>query len=258
MSELLPVSGSSPFDRIRHVRADGSEYWMAREVGSVMGYANWQNMREAVARAMAACVNSGSTVDSEFSQVVRLTEVSKLGTVEREDYELSRYASYLVAMNGDPRKSEVARAQAYFAIQTRVAEVTQEAAQLPKSFAEALQLAADQALAIERHAAQIAADAPKVQGWSDFLERESLLKVEDIARAIGTSHPKLRAFLQDQGILLKRPKNAPRADWVRSKLAVVRLNGYVTPDGLEGKTTLFTAEGVRLVGEMVRQAGITA
>ena len=118
MSELQHIDNQSPFDAIRRNRDDGSEYWSAREYMAPLGYgADWRNFVAVVDRARAAADNQGYVVADLF---VGVTE--KSGGRPREDFELSRFACYLVAMNGDPRKPEVAAAQAYFAIKTREAE----------------------------------------------------------------------------------------------------------------------------------------
>lgn len=124
--------GVSPFDAIREVGADGVERWSARKLMPLLGYKKWQVFAEVVARAEAACRNSGHEPSEHFTSA-RKTQMSRNqhGPIEVEvkDTHLSRYACYLTAMNGDPHKSEIAAAQAYFAIQTRRAEKQQEAQQ---------------------------------------------------------------------------------------------------------------------------------
>jgi DNA-damage-inducible protein D len=127
----------SPFDAI--LRLDGdAEYWQARELMKLLGYAKWQKFSDAIERAMAACENVGDLKGSHFNHLPGA--VSGSGRTG-DDYQLSRHACYLVAMNGDPRKKEIAQAQAYFAIKTREAE-TQQAP--PKSQAEMLLVYAQQ------------------------------------------------------------------------------------------------------------------
>lgn len=124
MNDLTPATGS-PFDSIRRLRPDGSEYWSARDLMPVMGYgADWRNFVDAIGRAKITAVNTGVQVDEVFVGVTENPSV--LGGRPRVDVHLSRYAAYLVAMNGDPRKPEIAAAQTYFAVKTREAEVRQE------------------------------------------------------------------------------------------------------------------------------------
>jgi hypothetical protein len=116
---LIPHS-ASPFDAIRRTRPDGSEYWSARDLQPRLGYDKWERFADAIDRAEVTARNQGR--DQGFS---RLRENLHGGTKPREDVHLSRFAAYLVAMNGDPRKPQVAAAQAYFAIRTREAEAAE-------------------------------------------------------------------------------------------------------------------------------------
>lgn len=125
MDELVPFGqrGVSPFDAIRRTRPDGSEYWSARDLMPLMGYSAWRNFGVPLQRAMMTAQNQGHDVQRHFA---RSRKVAASGP-DAEDCELSRFAAYLVAMNGDPRKPEVAAAQAYFAIRTRQAEAVEQA-----------------------------------------------------------------------------------------------------------------------------------
>ena len=122
MSNVLDLFGQqrSPFDATRRTRPDGSEFWSARDLMPLMGYPSWQHFQPAIDRARTAAYNQGADVEQNFT-VAR--EVSGSRGPARETFELTRFAAYLVAMNGDPRKPEVAAAQAYFAVRTHEAEV---------------------------------------------------------------------------------------------------------------------------------------
>lgn len=122
MNSLVQQS-PSPFDRIKRNRADGTEYWSARDLQPLMGYSEWRNLGPALNRAIQAASNTGMVLTSDF---VRSRKLSANGLTPMDDFELSRQAAYLVAMNGDPNKPEVAAAQAYFAGRTRAAEVAQD------------------------------------------------------------------------------------------------------------------------------------
>lgn len=118
------TTNRSPFDRIRRVRADGAEYWSARDLQPLMGYAEWRNLQTAIDRARAAIRNTHgeNAVTSHVVDATTLVRRPQGGSIKKEDFELSRYAAYLTAINGDPEKPETAAAQAYFAIRTREAE----------------------------------------------------------------------------------------------------------------------------------------
>ena len=110
------------FDDIRH-EADGIEYWYARELMTLLDYIQWRNFENVVKKGMLSCKNNGISVEDHFAGV------SKMGSGanrEVEDYMLTRYACYLIAENGDPRKEQIAFAQSYFAVQTRKQELIEE------------------------------------------------------------------------------------------------------------------------------------
>ncbi|HZL00787.1 MAG TPA: DNA damage-inducible protein D [Caulobacteraceae bacterium] len=106
-----------------HLSAKGVEYWNARQLQGILGYDTWENFEHAIQRAQDACVSVGEAVGHHFLETTEMVEIGSGAMRERRDLILSRYACYLVAMNGDPRKSEIATAQTYFAIQTRRMEL---------------------------------------------------------------------------------------------------------------------------------------
>jgi DNA-damage-inducible protein D len=126
MGSIVPSNapGTSPFDRIKQIKANGEEFWSARALQPYMGYVKWQNMLSAVNRARQAASNTGMDLTSNFTEVSKVSASRGPASI---DYELSRQAAYLVAMNGDPDKPEVAAAQAYFAIRTMQAEAAEDA-----------------------------------------------------------------------------------------------------------------------------------
>lgn len=144
INHLEPVNGrtTSPFDSIKRTRPDGTEYWSARDLMPLMGYSTWQKFMVPVERAMKAAENQGQA--GAFNRSVKRVPAGG-GFTTRQDFELTRFAAYLVAMNGDPNKPEVAAAQAYFAIQTHVAETATQTPSIPRTYAEALRAAADNA-----------------------------------------------------------------------------------------------------------------
>ena len=110
------------FEDIKQIREDGSEFWSARKLASALDYNKWENFSKVIKRAMIACENSGHTIAYDFPEVRKIVEA---GATKKPilDYELSRYACYLIVQNGDPRKEVIALGQTYFAIQTYRQEV---------------------------------------------------------------------------------------------------------------------------------------
>lgn len=110
------------FEDIKHIREDGSEFWSARELAPALEYSKWENFHKVIKRAMIACENSGHTISNDFPEVRKIVSA---GAVSKpiKDYELTRYACYLIVQNGDPRKEVIALGQTYFAIQTYRQEV---------------------------------------------------------------------------------------------------------------------------------------
>ena len=121
MSDLKGIEYKR-FEDIKHIREDGSEYWSARELGPALDYAKWENFAKVIKRAMIACENSGHSIPDDFPEVRKIVEAG-VTTKPKKDYELSRYACYLIVQNGDPRKEVIALGQTYFAIQTYRQEV---------------------------------------------------------------------------------------------------------------------------------------
>ncbi|MCL2034266.1 MAG: DNA replication protein DnaD [Oscillospiraceae bacterium] len=117
------------FEGIKHIRADGSEYWLARELAPVLDYTEWRNFSKVMDKAMIACKNSGHDVIYDFVEVNKIVNAGATSK-PRKDFELSRYACYLIVQNGDPRKEVIALGQTYFAIQTYRQEIADRFNQL--------------------------------------------------------------------------------------------------------------------------------
>ena len=122
MSDLT-VREYKCFEDIKQIRADGTEFWSARELSLVLDYNKWENFAKVIKRAQLACENSGRDPFDHFPEVRKMISLAKGAQREIIDYELSRYACYLIVQNGDPRKEIIALGQTYFAIQTYRQEV---------------------------------------------------------------------------------------------------------------------------------------
>jgi DNA-damage-inducible protein D len=109
---------------------DGTEYWLARELQELLGYADWRNFINAINKAKDSCKTTGEAVSDHFVDINKMVKIGSGAERKQEDIMLTRYACYLIAQNGDPKKEQIAFAQSYFAIQTRKQELLEERIQL--------------------------------------------------------------------------------------------------------------------------------
>ncbi len=109
---------------------DGVEYWLARELQELLGYADWRNFLNAINKAKESCETTGESISDHFVDITKMVKIGSGAEREQDDLMLTRYACYLIAQNGDPKKEQIAFAQSYFAIQTRKQELLEERIQL--------------------------------------------------------------------------------------------------------------------------------
>lgn len=115
------------FDDIMHTTEDGTvEFWYARELMGCLGYTTWRRFKDAINRAIESCKSAEIEVSDHFADAVKMVEIGSKAVRDVDDILLTRYACYLIAQNGDPRKEEIAFAQSYFAVQTRKQELIEE------------------------------------------------------------------------------------------------------------------------------------
>ncbi len=121
----VTIAGKS-FEELKQVNEYGAEYWSARALQPMLGYSQWRRFEQAIERAITSCKESGNPPEHHFAGAGKPITGGKGAIQVVDDYQLSRFACYLIAQNGDPRKPEIARAQQYFAIQTRRQELSDQ------------------------------------------------------------------------------------------------------------------------------------
>ena len=113
------------FDDIKHTDENGNEFWLARELQEILQYTQWRNFQKVISTAQIACKISQQTVSDHFAEVSKMITLAKGAKRKVIDYRLTRYACYLIVMNGDPRKEVIALGQTYFAVKTRQQELAE-------------------------------------------------------------------------------------------------------------------------------------
>jgi DNA-damage-inducible protein D len=208
--DIVPAT-ATPFDAIRHATPEGREWWSARDLMPLLGYDQWRRFADAIGRARISGHNAGHDMARHIATAGKMVPIGSGAQREAEDFHLSRLACYLVAMNGDPRKPEVAAAQTYFAVRTREAETHQAAAPaIPRTYAEALRAAADQAERAELAEAKVIELTPSASAWNELADAAGDYSVADAAKvlnrdpAISTGERKLYRFMCGLGWVFRR------------------------------------------------------
>ena len=123
----ITIAGKS-FEDLKQLNEHGAEYWSARALQPMLGYSQWRRFEQAIERAITSCKESGNPPEHHFAGAGKPITGGKGAIQIVDDFQLSRFACYLIAQNGDPRKAEIARAQQYFAVQTRRQELSDQMA----------------------------------------------------------------------------------------------------------------------------------
>ena len=257
------MGSPTPFDVYRQEREDGTEFWSARDLMSLMGYSQWVTFENPLKRAMKAAENQKMQVGDLFYRSLK-----KTGGRPQEDYELTRFAAYLVAMNGDPNKPEVASAQAYFATRTRQAETQQPVEltgkelmaralmeaqstiqELETARAEAVELS--EAAIARAHVAEAEADEsrPKAEAFDSFMRTDGTYYMGAVAKMLGMGQNELFRRLREARVLIPSGHlyNTPYRQYERHFL--VRPHKHVNAEGREflKYTTYVRPSGVEFI-----------
>lgn len=241
----LPARSGSPFDAIMLP----GECWSGRDLMPLLGYDKWQNFTAAVERASLTLANQGMALTSHVTDAGKLVERPQGGRVRSADFHLSRFACYLVAMNGDPRKPEVAAAQAYFAIRTREAETrpTFDPTQLTRQ--EILRIALNAEEEREALEAENKALAPRAEAYDAFMDTTGKFGVGAVAKMLGMSQNKLFRELRNNGVLISKGsmRNTPYQQYMR--YFEVRAHEYERSNGEQGcsYTTYVQPSGIDFI-----------
>jgi DNA-damage-inducible protein D len=127
MKKEIIVKLHSSFEQSVHKDIErGTEFWFARDLQNLLGYSKWENFAKVIEKARTACKNAGFEVADHFLDIRKMVSLGSGAQREIEDIALTRYASYLLAQNGDPSKDQIAFAQTYFAVQTRKQEIIEK------------------------------------------------------------------------------------------------------------------------------------
>ena len=208
MSSIM--KNGSPFDHVKQVDDRGDEFWSARDLMPLLGYNTWQKFSQSIDRAKASAEALGMNLTSLFTGSGK-----KTAGRTAEDVLLTRYAAYLVAMNGDPRKPEVAAAQSYFAVKTREAEIIQQqqnALTIPQNYGEALRALADTYEAKEQAERELEIVKPKADKYDRFLDSDGAMPFQRVAQILGVGRNTMLRTLRELEVLNRAPenKNTPR------------------------------------------------
>ncbi|MEU6460652.1 phage antirepressor KilAC domain-containing protein [Streptomyces sp. NPDC046976] len=265
MDPTVPPEEGNPqgslFDQLMLPDHSGQECWSARDLHIPMGYDKWERFEVAIRRAVAAAENSGLDPLDHFRGASKAINGGRWGRQTVSDYRLTRYACYLIAMNGDPRKPGIAAAQTYFAVRTREAEAGQQPADVTSpegilALAERYVVAARELVSTKR---ELAIAAPKAGKWDAFCDSEGLIDMAAAAKALskatgGLGRTKFMELLRHDDIRFLQRQN-PRVPYeCHTKAARAEVKFVETSNGRWVEQTFFTSKGLDWLVDRLRGA----
>lgn len=180
---MVPPEGSSPFDHLRRIRPDGSEFWSARELMPLLGYMKWERFAETVEQARAIIEAEAGLLAAE-REASRQREAFGRTRQVGENFHLSRRACYVTAMRGDSRKPEIRAALLYFAEKTREAEVRSQTPALPQDYEEALVHLLGKVRENKQLESRVKELEPAAASWQTLAAAEGDFAVADAAKIL--------------------------------------------------------------------------
>lgn len=198
--QLALPTAATPFDAARHLTPEGREYWSARDLMPLLGYERWERFADAIHRAKVSGRNAGHDMTNHIAAAAKMVAIGSGAERPVEDHHLSRFACYLVAMNGDPRKGEIAAAQTYFAVKTREAETRPAAPALSDDeiVHRALTISVRR---VEELTAKVAELAPKAEFYDDLMEADGTYSMLATAKILGWGRNVMMRQLRRDGVL---------------------------------------------------------
>lgn len=248
----MVVAGASPFDAICQFRLDGSEFWSARDLAEEMKYDQWRNFAAAIDRARVTLSNQGYEAENHIAGASKMVTVGSGAQRAVDDFHLTRFGAYLTVMNGDPRKPEVAAAQAYFATRTREAETRPAELTEDQIVRKAMYILDNKVKELE---AVIEDAAPKVAAYERFIDSDGTYAVGTVAKLLGRSQNKLFQDLRAKGVLISKGamRNTPYQRYMHH--FSVKAYDFERSDGSTGTsyTTRVNPSGVEFIAAKLGQ-----
>jgi phage antirepressor YoqD-like protein len=248
----------APFDRIRREDEHG-EYWTGRDLMGPMEYLRWEKFADVIEKAKTSLALVQGVEQAEHHFAIWGRDGGRWGNQRLDDYRLTRFGAYLVAMAGDDTKKAVAEARIYFAVKTREAEVA-PTRQLPRSYAEALRELAGEVEAHEQTKARVIELEPDAARARQTLDADGLSLVRTVAKRFGIKEKALREFLYAEKILIRGGSchNEPMARYVQGGHFEVKATHIETHPDLPAQlksTTYVTPKGEALIWKRLYEAG---